>query len=90
MTNVSAEMADPYYEKQIKPGERLPNSCFSWKFHNLPVVKSEPYMTTRKDYLAAIYFQLVHYRDPYNYFRFIKEWDDFAKMMRDHFDDFIN
>lgn len=41
---------------------------FTWKKENLPAIKAEPYMTTIKDYLQAIYFQLLAYKSPYYYY----------------------
>ena len=62
---------------------------YTWKKENLPAIKSEPYMTTVKDYLQAIYFQLLAYKSPYSYYKFAKTWDDIAKIARKRFSDFF-
>jgi len=62
---------------------------FTWKRENLPAIKSEPYMTTIKDYLQAIYFQLLAYKDPYYYYQFAKTWDDIAKIARERYGNFF-
>ncbi len=65
---------EPTVQDVLRPGRVLKR--YSWELRNLPPVKEEPYMRTKRDYLAALHFQLVTYRDPYNYIKFIQDWPD--------------
>jgi len=67
----------PTKELYEKPEQiRKKYAKYTWEFRDLPAIKDEPYMTTMKDYVAALNFQLIEYKDPYVYYTFVKTWDD--------------
>ena len=66
---------------------------FSWRVENLPGIKAEPYMTSLKDYLATIYFQVASYQNPKDSFAkpvvLLKTWDDLAEAVRTDYKPFL-
>ena len=48
---------------------------YTWEFRNLEPIRIEPYMTTVKDYVTALNFQLVGFGKH----KFIKTWEDIRK-----------
>ncbi|HQU72081.1 MAG TPA: DUF3857 and transglutaminase domain-containing protein [Calditrichia bacterium] len=52
---------------------------YSWTLNNLLPIREEPNMSSRQDYLATLSFQLIHYRDSYNFFRYIRSWSEVVK-----------
>ena len=66
---------------------------FTWRVENLPGIKPEPYMTSLKDYLATIYFQVASYQNPRDPFAkpvvLLKTWDDLAKAVNTDYKPFL-
>ena len=79
---------EPTIEEFMEPGRVLKR--YTWEMGGLQPVKDEPYMRTKKDYLASIHFQLVHYKDYYNYIKFISTWEDLVAKLWDRFKKEIN
>ncbi len=56
---------------------------FIWRAENLPALKPEPHITTLKNYLATLYFQIVSHRNPNDPLSkptmISKTWDDLAE-----------
>lgn len=61
---------------------------YTWTMRDLPPVGSEPYMRTARDYMAAIHFQLIEYRDQYQYVQFINTWPELAERLRESYKDY--
>jgi hypothetical protein len=62
---------------------------FTWHLEDIQPIKKEPFMRTVNDYRMAMFFQLLEYRSPYQYYKFIKTWDDLAEKMNQVYDDYI-
>ncbi|NIU01621.1 MAG: DUF3857 domain-containing protein [Nitrosopumilaceae archaeon] len=62
---------------------------YTWKMENLPPIKKEPYMRTLEDYRAALHFQLMTYRDRYQYVEFITTWSELVEKQRKRFKEYL-
>jgi transglutaminase-like putative cysteine protease len=61
---------DPFFrpiKERIKQPTGGDHWRYTWEFRNLPPIKDVPFMTTPVDYLAALHFQLVEFRNPRMY-----------------------
>ncbi len=87
-TNFYGNDPSPAKEEFISP-DGIVVKEFTWTVENLPAIRQEPYMTTPKDYLAAIYFQLHTYQSPYHNVTYIKTWDDLAGVVRKRYRPFL-
>ena len=84
--NVIGDDAEPERTEYLIPGARTRTGTrVSWRIENIPPITPEPYMKNVDDYRMALFFQLLEYRSPYTYVKFIAEWDDLAKKVHDHF-----
>lgn len=72
----------------IEPGRKLKK--FTWKLEDLPPIKEEPYMSTPKDYMAALHFQLISFKSPYVNYKWINSWSELAEKVRERYKDFLN
>lgn len=82
---------EPEVEEFLIPGVvARTGQKFIWKVEDLEPVKKQPYITTIYDYVMTMYFQLVTYKSPYVYHKYIKTWDDMAKRISDHYKDLLS
>ncbi|MCK5074786.1 MAG: DUF3857 domain-containing protein [Calditrichia bacterium] len=88
-TNVDGVEPDPVYEKIKDIQTRKWLGKYTWEFVELPAIKDEPYMKNWKDYKTSIHFQLISYKDQYQYYKFIKEWKDLAEKAGEGFNKYI-
>ncbi|MCK4892862.1 MAG: DUF3857 domain-containing protein [Calditrichia bacterium] len=90
--NVIGDQAVAFEEIFLIPGSARTRKGkrFTWKIEDIPAIKKEPYMRTLDDYRMTLFFQLIEYRDPYNYYQFIKEWKDLAKFVYDDYKDLLS
>lgn len=77
----------PSEDEFLEPGNRLKR--FTWRLENLPPIRTEPYMSTPKDYMASIHFQMMGYMDAYNNINYISNWEDLVKQKYDDYKDFL-
>jgi hypothetical protein len=86
---------EPEVEDIIRPGIRTKLRKFNWKMVDIPPIREEPYMRTLEDYRAALHFQLVYFKNQYQYIEFIDSWPKLVKERRDKYkeslrrDDFL-
>jgi hypothetical protein len=89
--NVYGEDAEPERSEYLIPGGITRSGIrVAWRIENIPPITSEPYMKNVDDYRMALFFQLLEYRSPYSYVKFIAEWDDLAKKVHNHFKQFYS
>lgn len=88
--NVYGEEKDPVEEQIFLPGSRGKRvKKFTWRLGDIEPIRKEPYMKTINDYRMALFFQLLAYQNPYQYYKFIKTWDDLAEKMAEYYQDYI-
>ncbi|MGH1364289.1 MAG: DUF3857 domain-containing protein [Calditrichia bacterium] len=78
---------DPIIEEQVVPGAKLKK--YIWEAQNLPAIKTEPFMRTLEDYWGQMRFQLINFKNAYQYIEFIKSWDGMAKVIRERYSEFL-
>lgn len=81
---------EPEVEDVLKTGINYKLKKYTWTMRNLPPVKEEPYMKTLEDYRAALHFQLIAYKDQYQYIKFIDSWPELVKKQRDYYNKYLN
>ncbi len=81
--NVPLEFQKPVREESSLLGSGPVK--FSWKLENIYPVESEPYMAAINSYRAALFFQLVSFKDAYNNLSFIKDWASLADFIDESF-----
>ncbi|RMH94583.1 MAG: DUF3857 domain-containing protein [Calditrichaeota bacterium] len=74
---------EPETEIIRRPGINQKLTRYTWRLEDLPPIRKEPYMRTLNDYRKALRFQLISYKDPYQYVEFIQSWEDLVKEQRD-------
>jgi len=77
--NVPLELREPVREELDNRGE-MPIK-FTWRLTNIFPVESEPYMAAVNSYRAALFFQLVNFKDEYNNITFIEDWPSLAELV---------
>jgi hypothetical protein len=80
---------EPKTEDILKPGVRTKLRKYTWTMANLPPIREEPYMRTVEDYRAALHFQLVYYKDQYQYIEFINSWPKLVEERRDSYKEYF-
>lgn len=88
--NVYGEDAHPVEEEMylLSAGKKKVKR-FTWFLENLKPIRKEPYMRALNDYRMAIFFQLLEYKSPYTYYKFIKTWDDLAEKISKSYADYL-
>jgi hypothetical protein len=88
--NMVGESTKPVEEEFLVPGViTRKGKKYVWHLENIPSLHGEKFMRNIDDYRMAMEFQLTEYKDPYNYIKFIKNWDDLAETVRDEYKDFM-
>lgn len=80
---------EPTVEDILKVGLSYRLKEYTWTMRNLPPVKNEPYMRTLEDYRAALHFQLIAFKDQYQYIKFIDSWPELVKKQRSFYDKYL-
>jgi len=80
---------EPTVEDILKVGVSYRLKEYTWTMRNLPPVKNEPYMRTLEDYRAALHFQLIAFKDQYQYIKFIDSWPELVKKQRSFYDKYL-
>ena len=66
---------------------------FTWRAENMPAIRPEPYISNLRDHLAAIYFQIISFKNPRDFHAkpivFAKKWDDLAKAVGKEYHAFL-
>ena len=66
-------------------------ASYVWSFDNLPAIPDENYMTTPRDYMVELRFQITEFRTPYMRIPFGKTWDDvWDEYLKVHYQPFFN
>lgn len=73
---------EPEVEDVLKAGLNYKLKKYTWTMRDLPPIRKEPYMKTLEDYRAALHFQLIAYKDQYQYIKFIDSWPELVKKQR--------
>ena len=77
---------EPETEDILDPQQRRKLTRYIWRMKDQPPIRKEPYMRTLNDYRAAINFQIREFKSPYAYHKYISDWPDLVKEMREHYD----
>lgn len=72
-------------EDARKPGANEVLKKFTWIMENLPPVRKEPYMRTLEDYKAVLHFQLMSYKDQYQYIKYITTWPELVAEVKERY-----
>ncbi len=72
---------EPVIEDILIPGGELKR--YTWRMTDLPPIREEPYMRTKEDYMAALHFQLVNYRDAWTFHQWIDSWPALVEKYRE-------
>ncbi|MCH8838053.1 MAG: transglutaminase family protein [Candidatus Marinimicrobia bacterium] len=62
-------------EAVLKPDGRK-RKRYTWEYADLPPIRKEPHITTIKDYMTSLNFQLIGYSDGIARFSFVQTWED--------------
>lgn len=62
---------------------------YEWVAKNLPAIRKEPFVDNLEDNFAKMYFVLESYRDPYQYVKIGKSWDELVKYIYPRIEKFI-
>ncbi len=87
-TNIREEDVQPIRSEVLGNGTKL-NAQFTWQLEDIPALREEPYVASMDDYLAALYFQLVSFRNAYVDYTFIKTWNDLAEQVHDFYEPYL-
>jgi len=82
----------PVYSEPLIEKYHLPNdegNRYLWEIKNIPPVRDEAFMYNREDHLMSIHMQLVSYKDPYNHYTFIGNWQDLKKKMITQYESYL-
>lgn len=63
---------------------------FTWQLTNIQAFKTEPFMSSTRDFWMALYFQLSSYKDATVDYTFVKTWDDMAEFLSDFYKPFAD
>ena len=90
--NMVGDQTVPFEDMYLIPGGGITRKgkLFTWKIENIPALEKEPFMRSYDDYRMAMFFQLIEYRDPYIYYKFIKEWKDLAKTVYEDYKELLD
>ncbi|UCF63689.1 MAG: DUF3857 and transglutaminase domain-containing protein [bacterium] len=90
--NMVGNQTVPFEEVFLIPGNgrTRKGKLFTWKIEHIAALEKEPFMRSFDDYRMAMFFQLIEYRDPYVYYRFIKEWKDLAKTVYEDYEEHLD
>ncbi|MCB9070848.1 MAG: DUF3857 and transglutaminase domain-containing protein [Calditrichae bacterium] len=80
----------PHKDEILVPGQRIALTKYTWEMRDLPPIRKEPFMRTTEDYQAAIHFQIIDYKSPYVYRKFISDWAELVKEEREYLDKFYS
>ncbi len=70
---------EPVKEEGIDINTQEKIYSYIWEYKNLPSITDEPYITTLRDYMMILKFQLEQFVDPYNHITFVSTWEDVRK-----------
>ena len=74
-TNMGSSVPQPRLEESLIPGKNFEKQAkYIWEMHDIPALKSEPYVKAYDDYSSAIYFQLTTYDNGYRKYNYTKTW----------------
>ncbi|MBD3377822.1 DUF3857 domain-containing protein [candidate division KSB1 bacterium] len=90
MYNTPPSMSDPKVKKVLNPFTKQQNSRYTWTLNHMPAIPQEPYMRAPHDYLAALYFQLVEYRDGLHAVKFANSWEELAKNIYESYESHLD
>jgi hypothetical protein len=87
-TNISPDDVKPIREQVLGTGNNR-NAKFTWQLQDIPAMREEPYVSNINDYLAALYFQLVSFKNAFVDYTFIKSWNDLAKQVHEDYQPYL-
>ena len=73
--NAPDESAKPVITELYGPDSKT-FASYVWSFDDLPAIPDENFMTTPRDYMVELRFQIIEYRTPYLRIPFGKTWED--------------
>ncbi|MDF2453476.1 MAG: hypothetical protein K0S26_2980 [Bacteroidota bacterium] len=74
----------PLYIKNIEKNKLDDETKYKFVIKDAPAFKDESFITSRKDYISKVEFELVSRSGYSNFYRYSESWGDIAKLLNKH------